>query len=400
MFLRELMQTKKLLFVTDVFPYPLDRGDRVRILNVLQACAQVFDITLVVPQPEAGSLKHLPQCVSRVVFVDQQPQAPFHWPQYLHAVRLNIGLPFGSMVRYRMQFLQALSTVDVASFDLIWAERPHLGCLFFAHRARTIVDFDDVEHLRVERLIGIQRRSRAKLHNLYRYLVYRRAELRLFRGFLRLIICSQKDQEYLAANHAGVAAIVPNGAVFPLTQRAARRRAEGEPLRLVFLGNMGHAPNDDAVRFFADEVLPGGRDIIASFEVIGPNVSDALRRGYADRVVFRGFVADLATALSDYDVMVAPIRFGGGTKLKIIEAMANGLPLVATPCAAEGLDLVDGTHALLAASPSDTLAALRRLAQSPTLGETLATQAFAHARARFAWESIQAALVSQLRQLP
>jgi glycosyltransferase involved in cell wall biosynthesis len=390
---------KKLLFVTHVFPYPLDRGERVRVLNLLQACARDFDVTLVVVRPPGAAAENVPECVSKVVFVEMDGEIGADWRLQLRAIRSSIGMPFGGTSLQRRQFLRALDTLDLAEYQLIWAERPHLARLFAQQCARTVVDLDDVEHLRLRRLMRLQRASRAWAHNLYRYLVYRRAECRLFRNYLRVAICSEHDSDYLRAQHAGIPWIVPNGAFVPATRPPLRRRAAGEPLRLVFLGNMSHPPNADAVRFFAEQVLPRAQEVTSGLDVIGPNVTEDLRRACGSGVNFRGFVADLATALRDYDAMVAPIRFGGGTKLKMIEGMANGLPLVATPCAAEGLDLIDGRHALLSASPESMLLSLQRLQHSDELSEHLAAAAFAHARARFSWDSIQATVATELSGL-
>jgi glycosyltransferase involved in cell wall biosynthesis len=393
------MRTKQLLFVTDVFPYPLDRGNRVRILNLLQACARDFAVTLVVRGSADEQALHVPKCVARVIFVGASPVGRSGIRQYLRAMRSVIGLPFGWGVRYLLEFVRALDTLDLRNFDLVWAERPHLGRLFTAQRARTIVDLDDIEHLRLRQLMGLQRVSRAWVHNLYRHFVYQRAECRLFRGFARLIVCTEQDRDYLLGRRAGAIGIVPNGSVVPAHRRKLRARNAGEPLRILFFGNMGHEPNDDAVRFLADEILPGAGASVASVDVIGPHASLDLRGHCAGRINFLGFVDDLAAAIGSYDVLVAPIRYGGGTKLKMIDAMAHGLPIVATDCAAEGLDLVDGRHALLASTSQGIRDALARLAQSPELGESLSAAAFAHAREHFSWDTIQATLAAELRQL-
>ena len=390
------MLVRKLLFVTEVFPHPLDRGDRVRISNLLQACARDFDVTLVVPRQDSGAAETLPAGVTRVVFVKESFDGGASASQWFRAIRSGIGLPRLAAVRHRLAFIRALDELDLRNFDLIWAERPPVGLLFGPQRSRTIVDLDDVEHLRLKRLLSMQGVSRAWVHNLYKYLVYRRTELRSFRRFRQLIVCTEHDRGYLQMQRAGDVNVVPNGAVVPAEARTPRVRRPGLPLRGLFLGNMGHGPNEDAVRFLADEVCPATKGIVGSMEVIGSNASDALREHASGHIVFRGFVPDLADAMESFDVLVAPVRYGGGTKLKLIEAMANGLPIVATPCAAEGLDLVSGQHILLASTAEEFGEALSRLMHSPELGQHLAAAAFAHARERFSWDSIQANLAADL----
>jgi glycosyltransferase involved in cell wall biosynthesis len=94
--------------------------------------------------------------------------------------------------------------------------------------------------------------------------------------------------------------------------------------------------------------------------------------------------------------MVAPIRFGSGTKLKVLDAMASGVPLLSTPCGIEGLDLVDGVHALIASTPQQMLDALSRLAASADFAAQLARHAHQLVHQRYSWQAIQRSLGEDL----
>jgi polysaccharide biosynthesis protein PslH len=390
---------KKLLFVANVFLYPLDRGERVRVFRLLEACAKEFEVTFVGPRPAFGGSVQIPEFIAHYVPIDTEPRGGFDWWIYIHALRSGIGMPFGNMLQFRIRCLHALSNLDLNSFDLIWTTRLHLAQLLRGQRSRTVVDFDDVEHLKLHDLIRLQRPSLGRLHTFYKYLIYRFAELHSFRDFLRIVVCSREDQSYLQAGRAGNVHVVPNGTTIPKTPGSLRSRAPGKPLRTVFLGNMGYEANIDAVGFFADEVLPAASGTVESFDVIGSNVPPELNRTYGGRVHFRGYVDELGGVLREYDVMVVPIRFGSGTKLKVLEAMANGIPLISTPQGAEGLDLVDGVSVLLASTPAEMAEALMRLAKSPQLCRQIAAEAHSLARKRFSWDAIQDDLSSELVNL-
>jgi glycosyltransferase involved in cell wall biosynthesis len=116
-------------------------------------------------------------------------------------------------------------------------------------------------------------------------------------------------------------------------------------------------------------------------------------------VRFRGFVDDLGAALGEYDVMVAPIRFGGGTKLKVLDAMAHCIPLVTTPVGAEGLSLVHGEHAWIAGSADGLADGIGRLATDAALAERMTAAAFALVRDRFSWAAIRARMTDWLSRL-
>lgn len=392
------MRRSQLLFVTEDVHYPLDRGNRIRIFNLLETCTRQFEVTLVAPRPAAADASTLSRRVARAVLFDADEPTPFDWRRFRRAVGSAMGLPVSRTLFARMRLLRALQGLELDSFDLIWAEQAHIGRMFHAHRARTIVDFDDVTHRKLLKLMHLQGWSLRRLRNYYTYWVYRYAEVFAFREYLRVVVCSKEDQDYLKRLGAGDVRVTPNGTAIARLVRAARGRAPGTALRAVFLGNMSASQNIDAVRFFADQVLPRAQGLVGSFDVIGSTVPPQLLRDYGDRIRFRGFVEDLSAALHEYDVMVAPIRFGSGTKLKVIDAMASGVPLVSTPCGVEGLDLVDGVHALIASTPDEILAALGRLASSADFCEEMARRAYDLAHRRFSWEAICTALGNELAE--
>jgi polysaccharide biosynthesis protein PslH len=390
------MKRHKLLFVTDAALYPLDRGNRLRILNLIRACASRFDVTLVAPKPDSQYASILPDGVTQTLYIDPNERAPLDWKLLCPALRAALGVPFTKSLFTRMRLLKHLQVLDLKSFDLIWAERPHIALIFHAHRVRTVVDFDDVMHRKIGTLIPLQGWSLARLRAYYAYFVFRRAELSAFRDYLRIIVCSRDDQRYLMALGAGNVLIVPNGTEVSQQSRSIFSRPVGAPLRIVFLGNMSNPANIDAVRFFADQVLPIARSLVDSFDVIGSKASPELIHDYGDRVRFVGFVEDLKTSLGEYDAMVVPLRFGGGTKLKALDAMASRLPMISTPCGLEGLELDHGVHALVASTPAEFVDALGRMARSDDLRRDLANCAYERVLALYSWESIRNALGQEL----
>ncbi len=395
---------RSLLFVTDVFPFPLDRGQHVRVYNLIAACARAFDVTFVGPPPNereyASAVESL--CV-RTVYT-KGPSAT--WGERMAvlggAILAAPGIPRLRRVHSYEPFVAALKEVELSAFDLVWAERLHVARLCRSVRSRTIVDLDDLEHLKIARLLKLYpRRFRAR--EWYRYALYRGAELRGSRRFLASVVCSEQDHAYLSGHGCENAVIVPNGVSLP-SDGSSRRARPGLPVgapRIAFLGNLGYAPNADAIAFFVRDVLPPlrARFPAATFEVLGPGVTPELSAAYGKLVHFRGFVEDLGEALDEYDVLVAPIRFGGGTKLKVLDAMAHRIPLVTTSVGAEGLSLVHREHAWIADTPEGFVEGVTTLAQDPRLAREMATRAYELARDRFSWSAIQDRMVDWLISL-
>lgn len=157
---------------------------------------------------------------------------------------------------------------------------------------------------------------------------------------------------------------------------------------LLFVGNFGHAPNVDAVRFLADDVLPRlGRP--ALLRVIGRDVPpsvEAMARPGAVEVL--GAVDDVRPHLAAARIVVAPVRFGTGMRGKVLEALAMGRPLVTTSIGAEGLGAVSGEHLFVADDAGRFAADCRRVLDEPALGARIGAAGRALVAARFDWDRI------------
>jgi glycosyltransferase involved in cell wall biosynthesis len=162
--------------------------------------------------------------------------------------------------------------------------------------------------------------------------------------------------------------IVPNvvdvAAIAPVVPAVAARRA-------LFVGNFAYEPNRNGLRFLLEEVLPRVWAQLpdARLRLVGPGLERAPSTD--PRVEALGFVEDLADAYADTSAAVVPLLQGGGTPLKFVEALAYGLPVVATPKAAAGLAVLDGEHCVLAEGADAFAAALVRVLRdgAPGLGE-------------------------------
>jgi glycosyltransferase involved in cell wall biosynthesis len=152
-----------------------------------------------------------------------------------------------------------------------------------------------------------------------------------------------------------------------------------EPGLIGFLGSMDWMPNIECIHHFVRDIFPGilARHPGARFLVIGRDPAPSLQRLAAEdqRIILTGTVDDVRPCLDRCEVLVVPLRSGGGTRIKIFEAMAQGVPVVSTTIGAEGLPVRDGETILLADDPSAFAKAVGDLLESPVLREHLSGQA-------------------------
>lgn len=222
------------------------------------------------------------------------------------------------------------------------------------------------------------------------------------RRFDHVIAVSPDDATWFRARY-GVrgASDVPTGVDTDYFRPAAT--ASPVPTQLAFTGSMDWMPNVDAMTYFVGEILPRVRAGVpdASLSIIGRNPAPAvyaLARRYPG-ITVTGTVPDVRPHLARAGVVIVPLRVGGGTRLKIFEAMAMQKAVVSTTIGAEGLPVRDGEHLLIADTPAEFAAAVCRLIRQPELAAALGQRAAALVRARFGWSAIAAQFADACRQV-
>jgi glycosyltransferase involved in cell wall biosynthesis len=167
-----------------------------------------------------------------------------------------------------------------------------------------------------------------------------------------------------------------------------------DPEALLFVGSLNYRPNADGVAWFVEEVLPRVRRARpgAVLTIVGRGTPALLRRLAAPGVIVAGAVDDVLPYLRRASVVVAPLRVGGGTRLKVLEGLSMAKPVVSTTLGAEGLDVADGEHLLLADEPAEMAGSILRLLADPALGRRLGDAGRALAVERYGWAGAAARL--------
>ena len=198
------------------------------------------------------------------------------------------------------------------------------------------------------------------------------------------VVVSEPDRQAMGGGDR--LAVVPNGVDVARFVFDGRARAS---LDLAFTGNLGYFANADAAVWFTREVLPRVRARApgARLRLAGTRPSRAVRAlAGLPGVSVLGEVPDIAEPLRSARVAVVPLRAGSGQQSKMLEAMACGTPVVASPLAAAGMEAVDGEHLLVAHGADHTAAAVLHLLEDSALCERLAANARRLVEERYTWE--------------
>lgn len=177
----------------------------------------------------------------------------------------------------------------------------------------------------------------------------------------------------------------------------------GDPKKLIFVGTMNWYPNADAMRFFLSSVWPllTGSEPGLSIDIIGANPPDDILESQREdsRIKVHGFVNDVRPYLREAGIYVCPIRDGGGTKLKVLDAFSSGVPMVAHPVACEGIAVEEDKHVLLASDPVSYSEKIFGLMHDEVARRRLSSEARTLANERYSFASIGRRLYEEFASL-
>lgn len=387
-----------ILFLSTWFPFPPDNGSKIRVYHLLRALAQRHEVTLVsfawdTAQPQTPD--GLPFCQTTHVL----PCDPFQRSTFAQATRYLSLAPVVTRPIPEMQRLVARVLAETA-FDAVIASTEVTATYALQTSGATARILE--EHNSFSRMM--EDRYRAAPHPLQRlnhwisWQKTRRYEAALFRKFSQIVMVSEEDRlacEHLPGQHTPVA-VIPNGV------DCAHHRpglADVRPNTLIYNGALTYSANYDAMQYFLAEIYPRIRQALpqVTLRITGSTKGVDLSGLQLDESVhLTGYVEDIRLPVAGSAVCVVPLRQGGGTRLKILEAMALGTPVVATSKGAEGLDVADGEHLLIADDPAAFAEAVLRVLRDPALRKRLALNARGLVESRYDWETIGAHFVAQV----
>ncbi len=384
------MQT---LFLAAWFPEPADNGSKIRVNHLLRALAEKHDVTLL--SFAFGGTK--PKAVSRLheicAHIGIVPVDPFAInsgndlegflspaPLYTRPVAAMSRLVHETMAANHFDVVIA-STATMATYAL---QSPAAKALLMLEEHNCMTRWM-WERYQVQR--GALQRLRCGIS----WYKTRRFEARLFKQFDLVSMVSEQDRavcQDLLPQDGRLAALVPNGVDCRHNQPGLIERQD---TALVYNGALTYDANFDAMQYFLSAVYPliKAQVPLVSLKITGSTKGVATELLALDpSVELTGFVDDIRLPVAEATVCVAPIRQGGGTRLKILEAMALGTPVVTSKKGAEGLNVVNGRHLLIADTPAAFAHSTLKLLHDAELRRYLALNARRLVVEQYDWRQI------------
>ena len=400
-----------ILCLSQMPPSPPRFGAQARMHGLWTALARHHDLTSVALADEEFDLDECRAAMGRYsqeVLVVPNPRG--RGGAVKRALQLRSLASLRSFERHRVEVPALQQGLDrllrSRRFDVVNVEFPYLGHLRVrqappgAAPPAVVVDSHEIAHELVRQLGrggGLGRALYAGLD--WRKL--RREELAAYRSADGVAVCSVADQQrILRALPRARTVVVPNAAdVEHYRPRAGDPEPDGRTV--LFFGLLSTQPNIDGIRWFVQEIWPritrARPD--ARLKILGKGAPPEVQALAAPGIEVTGFVEDLRPHLASAAAVVVPLRLGGGTRLKIVEAMAMARPVVSTTLGAEGIDARPGRELLVADAPEAFATSVVQLLQEPATGARLGSAARRLAEERYSWEGAATAMEGLFRQI-
>ncbi|NLN75565.1 MAG: glycosyltransferase [Armatimonadetes bacterium] len=384
----------KILFLSAWFPYPPDNGARIRAYNLIKGLAQeneVYLISLLQEDSNEENSRYLDN-ICEVVSLHNS-----HWFKP-GGIKSLLGLfssaPRSVVCTYDSRVTQAV----LGAIDRIRPDVLIVSSLGMAHyvpgnlSVPSILDQHNCEY-------AVMKRAADKLPNGWNrwraaagWKKSARWEARMCKKFDVVTAVSEQDRQLMlqAAPNLLNLHILPNGVDTALYQP---EQWSPEPKTLIYNGALTYSANLDAIKYYITDIYPHLADTGITLRVTGRHSGIDLQGvEKCPGVELIGYVDDIRDVLKKSAACVVPLREGGGSRLKILEAMAAGVPVISTAMGSEGIEATPGTHIITADSPKDFALAIKRVLGDQSLARSLSSNARLFVEQRYDWSTISTRL--------
>jgi glycosyltransferase involved in cell wall biosynthesis len=383
----------RILVLTPALPVP-SWGFGMRVAKLTEHLAATHDVSVLTyagadELDQVGEVEALLPDV-HVVRRDRQGRVARRRDQ-LRSVLSSEPFHLGEMRSVEMQ-----RTIDdlcaATRFDVVQLESAPMGGFRFPAGLPRLLDEHNIEYELRQRMGERERSMPRRLFNDVEHRKARRHEQRMWREMDAVAVTSAREEVEVRA-HApnALTAVVANGVDVEHFAPAGEPHLPGT---LVFTGLLEYRPNLDAARHLVEELLPriSARAPGTQLTIVGRGRPADLERLRRPNVEVTGFVPDVRPYIARAAVVVTPLRIGGGTRLKVVEALSMGKAIVSTSIGCEGLDVHDRRHLLIADDDEHFAAEVARVLRAPTLGEQLGAAGRLLAVERYSWSRSGATL--------
>ena len=376
----------KILFTLPYVPIPLTFGGAIRVFQMIKIAAEHHEVTILTlgtPEEEQALRNTFGSQIT--IYVVPNPWVRSYW---------RVGQLYSLFTQHSF-FYKLVESTEMKNtldrllaendFDIVQTEFAHTAAYNLSTAAVKILDSHNVEHDNFRRMYKLAHSPLRRLHYFCEYKKFRNEEHDACRRYDFVFTTSKRDKIILDGEVPEIPKyVIPNGvdsSYFIPSQETP------EPYSLVFTGAMSYVPNYDGMLYFLDEIFPLvlQQEPKSKIYIVGSKPPKELRRRASNNVIITGYVDDVRPYVNRSSVYVVPLRIGGGTRLKVLEAMAMKKPIVTTSIGCEGIEIVNGESAIIADNPQEFADSIVQLLQDNALRQKITDNGYEIMRTLYDW---------------
>jgi glycosyltransferase involved in cell wall biosynthesis len=375
----------RILIATTWIPFPPESGSLRRTWELAQRLARHHEVSFALP------IRWPDEDLEKISAIERAGFRVIARPGVARSRLTNVlrGRPSVNAERGSPALEREIARLSTErAVDVVQIEHQDFGDLPYdlpGNGARVAAHMHDVLSESYARMAAVEKTGRGRFMRRMDAAAFRRLEHRLVtRADLTVVVSDRERARLATVGDAQRILVVPNGT--DLSEEPLPEATNAAPV-LLFVGHMHYLPNVDAASWLVESIFPRVRDMFpAARLVIAGGEPPAGVRLDGEGVEVAGFVSDLRACYARADVVVVPVRAGGGTRIKILEAMAQGRPVVSTSLGAEGLDVDPQTHLLVADAPQTIADAVAFLVRNADQRRRMVAAARAFVERHHSWD--------------
>jgi glycosyltransferase involved in cell wall biosynthesis len=389
----------RILVLTSFVPYPLDSGAKIRVANQLKYISQENEVVLLCPiRANSNQIEAAQQLKSE--FHIKVNAIPWHKRSKIKYLRhlfryIKGGEPIGDLTFYYEELAEAIYDITATQhFDIIHVHNaymaPYIDCIAPNSKSKTVLDLHNVPYTQWQRMMLNERNLYRKIQLFRDWIFKKHATGKYIRRYDKTLVVSEMDKDILLKDFPKI-----NLENIPIGFNTDEFRPLNQPSTfrtLMFIGSMFYGPNRDAAIYLCHQIFPLVKQQIqdAQLLIVGSSPSEDVLR-LQDRtsgVVVTGYVDSVIPYYEQSCLTLVPLRAGSGTRVKILESMALGRPVVSTKLGCEGLQVTNGDNILIADKTADFSADVVRLMTDLEEWKRISINAHLHVKQHYDWRII------------
>lgn len=392
----------RILLVTFGLPYPPDSGVRIHDFYLIKNISRhhsLFLLSLIANPDQVNDVPELSQYCDLVDFVLAKQRS---FSEHISGIvrSLFAGRPIATHPFFYDEMASKIrESVKNWDVDIVQIEHsflaPYVDSIPPASRCRKILSFHNLGVSQYKRMLNLKTSISEKFLFLVKWMLMLRWEAKYAEKCDNSLVVSPLDGELLKSENPNLTvSVIENGIdsqfYHPLPETTCGNT-------LLFIGVIGYPPNADAVLYFCDSIMPLVQQQIPDVKLIVVGHEPALKIcKLAERrnVVVTGYVKDVIPYYQQSQVTIVPLRGGGGTRIKILESMALGRPVVSTSLGCEGLDVIDKENIMIADTPSEFAERVVQLLKDNELRVRISRNARQLVEKHYDWSEISGKLMA------